>query len=63
MLLLSLQHFLHLAVLINADPHEATASKVALFLLLAVAALVYGVVLVSLWEPMPEEIEVPMEEI
>ena len=33
-------------------------------LLLALAALVYGAVLVSLWEPVPEEeIEVPMEEV
>ena len=41
------------------------ASKVALFfLVLAVAALVYGAVLVSLWEPEPEgQIEVPMGEV
>ena len=41
------------------------ASMVALlFLLLALAALVYGAILVSLWEPVPEEeIEVSMEEV
>jgi hypothetical protein len=41
------------------------ASKVALFfLLLALAAFVYGAVIVSLSEPVPEEqMEVPMEEV
>jgi hypothetical protein len=34
------------------------------FLLLALAALVYGAVLVSLWEPVSkEEIEMPIEEV
>lgn len=41
------------------------ASMVALFLLLlALAALVYGKVIVSQWEPVPEEeIEVPLESV
>ena len=41
---------------------HATVAAVFM-LLLALAALVYGAVLVSLWEPVPEEIEVPMESV